>query len=94
MEYILANGIKLAECYGEVIEERGKKKFSGVQRTGCIFCPIAGDNQELKRLHPKLYTYVMETLGLKELFDWVKEHKPKSKTLYTSQEQFNNRRKS
>lgn len=93
MQYILDNNIELAECYGRIEGREGNRRFSGVQRTGCIFCPIAGDNQELKRLHPKLYEYVMETLGLRKLFDWVKEHRPKCQTLYTSQEEFNRRQK-
>ena len=44
-----------------------------------------------KEKHPKLYTYCMETLGLRKLYEWVAENKPKSQTLYTSKKEFDNR---
>lgn len=80
MEYIKERNLKIAGCYGEVIEvdNNGNEclkgcgtrlKFSGVQRSGCIFC-LFGITQDtlkggtnrfslLKATQPKLYDYCM-----------------------------------
>ena len=87
LNYIVKYKVKIPTIYGEV--KNGK--YSGVQRTGCIFCPIGGIDEILKEKHPKLYTYCMETLGLRKLYEWVAENKPKSQTLYTSKKEFDNR---
>lgn len=87
LNYIVKYKVKIPTIYGEV--KNGK--YSGVQRTGCIFCPIGGIDEVLKEKHPKLYTYCMETLGLRKLYEWVAENKPKSQTLYTSKKDFDNR---
>jgi len=49
----------------------------GYQRTGCIFCAFGchlekPENrfQKLKRTHPKLYSYCMDKLGMRQVLDW------------------------
>ena len=51
----------------------------GEARTGCIFCGFGlmfeteSENRftRLKKLHPKLYDYCMEELGMKVVLEWV-----------------------
>ncbi len=49
----------------------------GVDRTGCIFCGFGVHKEKvnrfenLRRLHPKLYEYCMETLGMREVLDYL-----------------------
>ena len=51
----------------------------GESRTGCIFCGFGlmfeteNENRftRLKKLHPKLYDYCMEELGMKTVLEWV-----------------------
>jgi len=64
--YIRTRGLKYAEIYDK-----------GVDRTGCMFCmfgmhtPGGIDRFEnMKVTHPKLYTYCMEQLGLREVLKW------------------------
>lgn len=49
----------------------------GYDRTGCIFCLFGLHMEEstsrfdrMKKTHPKLYTYCMNKLGLKEVLEW------------------------
>ena len=50
----------------------------GAKRTGCIYCMFGvhlekGENkfQQLKRTHPKLYTYCIEQLKIGEVLDYI-----------------------
>jgi 3'-phosphoadenosine 5'-phosphosulfate sulfotransferase (PAPS reductase)/FAD synthetase len=50
----------------------------GEARTGCLFCMfgIANDWDRFERIklrHPKLYTYCMENLGIREVLEFVKK---------------------
>ncbi len=51
---------------------------TGVQRTGCVFCAFGIMHEGrpnrfdlLKETHPKLYTYCMETLKMKEVLPYL-----------------------
>ena len=65
LQYIKKYNLKVAPVYGELIEqEDGTLKFTGCQRTGCVFCGFGIQNEEcpnrfqnLAKTHPKLYNY-------------------------------------
>jgi len=67
-EYIEKYNVPIADIYKE----------EGITRTGCIFClyglHIKQESQKLvvlKRLHPKMYEYVMSTLGAAKHIDFM-----------------------
>lgn len=85
LNYININKIKCASVYGEMIQDEtsNELRFSGLQRTGCMFC-MFGVNQEknpnrfqkMKVTHPKLYDYCTKDcdvggLGLGKILDFV-----------------------
>jgi len=68
--------IPYCSIYGDIIEVDGKLKFTGEQRTGCIFCMfgIMYDEDRFERLaetHPKLYYYCMNKLGLATILNYI-----------------------
>ena len=78
LEYLRRYNIPYASVYGDIVEDKnGKLKMSLEQRTGCIFCPVGchldknNRFQRLARTHPKLHDYVINTLGLGGLLDYV-----------------------
>lgn len=68
--YVKSRGIEVAQVYAE-----------GQDRTGCMFCLFGahleandcGENkfQRMCRTHPKLWRYCMETLGLREVMEFM-----------------------
>ncbi len=75
LRYIVDNELKIPSVYGSIIADKhGKLKCSGVNRTGCVFCPIGCQYDKFERLketHPALYRYCMEELGLDEFLTAV-----------------------
>jgi 3'-phosphoadenosine 5'-phosphosulfate sulfotransferase (PAPS reductase)/FAD synthetase len=78
LTYIKENNLEIASVYGELEEVKGKLKFSGCQRTGCMFCALGvhlekGKNrfEKMKETHPKIYDYCINKLGLKEVLDFI-----------------------
>ena len=77
LRYIKLNNLSIPSVYGDIVEEKGKLRLTGIERTGCVFCPIGCHLENpshiklLKETHPKLYDYCLNTLGLKELLDYV-----------------------
>lgn len=92
MSYIKETGLKIADCYGEVIpvskdnvptfdEIKDHYIFSGVQRTGCIFCMFGchldtlkgGINRFaiLKQNNPQLFDYCMRGGKFDEQGLWI-----------------------
>lgn len=69
--------------YGEIADENGKLKTTGVSRTGCMFCMFGvqcekepNRFQRMKFTHPKIYDYCMKPmadggLGLAEVLDFI-----------------------
>jgi len=57
----------------------------GVDRTGCIFCMFGIHKEKnnrfeiLKKLHPKLYEYCMEKLGLRTVLEYIEKNQKKVK---------------
>ena len=58
--------VPYASVYGDIVEENGKLRTTGCQRTGCVFCGFGAHLQKeptkfqmLKETHPKLYNYCL-----------------------------------
>lgn len=92
LQYIKEKNIKIADCYGEIIsvdksnsqtfeETQHHLLFSGVQRTGCIFClfGLAIDSlnngvnrfEMLRRTQPQLFDYCMRGGKFDEQGLWI-----------------------
>ena len=66
LEYLRRYKVPYASVYGDIVEENGKLKTTGCQRTGCVFCGFGAHLekeptrfQRLKETHPKLYNYCL-----------------------------------
>lgn len=67
LQYIKKYNLPYASVYGDLIEmSEGKLKFTGQQRTGCVFCAFGAHlekepnrYQQLAKTHPQLYDYCM-----------------------------------
>lgn len=80
LKYIVANDIKIASVYGEIVEEAGSYRLTGEQRTGCVACLLGMEFerkeeknriQRLKEIEPKKYDYVINKLGFKDVLDYM-----------------------
>lgn len=83
LRYIKENNLKIASPYGEVIEENGVLKCTGIERTGCCYCMFGvhlekepNRFQRLKKINPKIHEYCMKPLeegglGLKKILDFM-----------------------
>ena len=92
LQYVRENNLDIATCYGEVIavdknnqqtfeEIKDHYRFSGVQRTGCIFCMFGvhldtrkdGINrfELLKQTDPQLFDYCMRGGKFDEQGLWI-----------------------
>lgn len=84
LQYILEKNLKICEVYGEIVEEKGRLKIDGLDRTGCMLCgfgcQIKGDERfiQLKETHPKMYGLldVCKNNGVtfREAIEWTNEH--------------------
>jgi 3'-phosphoadenosine 5'-phosphosulfate sulfotransferase (PAPS reductase)/FAD synthetase len=78
-KYALEHETEYCGIYGKIIEENGSYKFTGEQRTGCMFCML-GINfdgcpnrfQRMKISHPKLYDFCLDQLGIGKVLDFIK----------------------
>jgi 3'-phosphoadenosine 5'-phosphosulfate sulfotransferase (PAPS reductase)/FAD synthetase len=92
LQYIKENNLKIADCYGQVVaidkdgiptfdDLKDRYAFSGVQRTGCIFCMFSAqlDTQKggisrfehLRLTQPQLFDYCMRGGKFDEQGLWV-----------------------
>lgn len=77
LKYIKRENLKIASVYGEIVEDKGLLKTSGVHRTGCMFCmygvhlePLGKTRFDImKKTHPKQYNYIMEKLNGKHVLN-------------------------
>lgn len=82
--YIKLFNVPYPSVYGDIVEdENGSLKTTGEIRTGCMYCLFGirydakessdGLNriQRLKKTHPKIYEYCLDTLGLREVMDYI-----------------------
>ncbi len=65
LQYIKTNNLEICSVYGDVVEEDGKLRCTGCQRTGCVFCCFGAHQKddrrfhELARISPRQYEYAM-----------------------------------
>lgn len=64
LEYIKKYNVPYCSVYGDIVEENGKLKTTGCDRTGCIFCMFGCHREKepnrfqmLKETHPRQYEY-------------------------------------
>jgi hypothetical protein len=79
LQYIKEYNVPYCSIYGDILLEDGKYYCTGERRTGCVFCMFGihlekGDNRfkRLSKTHPHLWSYCMESLGLKEVLEYLK----------------------
>ena len=71
LQYIKRNNLPIASVYGDIVEENGKLRTTGVHRTGCMFCMYGVHLEQIGQTrfdkmritHPKLYDYIMHKLN-------------------------------
>lgn len=71
LQYIKRYNLPIASVYGDVVEENGKLKTTGVHRTGCMFCMYGVHLEQIGQTrfdkmritHPQLYDYIMHKLN-------------------------------
>ena len=86
LRYIVQNNIKIASVYGTIEQTAASLmpevppvyRCTGVDRTGCMFCMFgvhleAHPNrfERMRQTHPKIYDYCMNTLGIKQVLDYI-----------------------
>ena len=78
LKYLVQHNLDYPEVYGEIISTGNKYYLTGEQRTGCVFCGfgIHLENepnriQRLEKINPKLYNYVLNDLGFKEVYEFM-----------------------
>lgn len=78
LSYIKMFRLEIASVYGDIIEENGKLKTTGADRTGCVFCGFGlhlekepNRFQRLEKTHPQLHEYCMEKLGFKDVCEYM-----------------------
>ena len=80
LNYIDKYNLKIASVYGDITStDSGDLKLSGCDRTGCVFCGYGihteDDEQNrflrLERTHPQLHKYCLDTLGFREVLDYM-----------------------
>lgn len=93
LQYIKTKKLEYAPVYGELIETKDGLKFTGEQRTGCMFCMFGvhledepNRFQRMQITHPKQYRYCMEQLGIKNVLEYMGVPYENEKTLFDFQE--------
>lgn len=78
LSYVKMFGLEIASVYGDIIEENGKLKTTGADRTGCVFCGFGlhlekepNRFQRLEKTHPQLHAYCMDKLGFKDVCEYM-----------------------
>jgi 3'-phosphoadenosine 5'-phosphosulfate sulfotransferase (PAPS reductase)/FAD synthetase len=80
LEYIQKFNLPISKIYGSIISNpvTNQLEFTGENHTGCTFCMfgIQYDKtpnrfQRMKITHPKMYNYCINTLGLKEVLEFI-----------------------
>ena len=77
LEYIFTYKIPIANVYGDIVKT-DKYYTTGCQRTGCMFCGFGchlekypNRFQRLAETHPKQYDYIINTLGMGKVLDYI-----------------------
>ena len=76
LKYVLEQGIEIASVYGEIVEDCGILRCTGVKRTGCMFCMFGVALEKrpnrfelMRQTHPAQYRYCMDKLGCASVLD-------------------------
>lgn len=79
LHYIYTNKINICSVYGDVIKVDELYKTTLRDRTGCVFCGFGVHKetypnryQKLEITHPKLHDYCMNSLGFKDVCEFMK----------------------
>lgn len=78
LEYLYKFKIPYASVYGDIKEKNGQYYTTGCLRTGCMFCGFGchlekspNRFEKLKMTHPKQYNYIINTLKMGEVLDFI-----------------------
>lgn len=80
LAFIRKYDIPISAVYGDIVEENGALKTTGVERSGCMYCALGAHRDDrfirLAKTHPKQYAWIMKPvedggLGMKEVLDYV-----------------------
>ena len=78
LHYLKMTGIPYCSIYGDIIEEKGKLRTTGADRTGCMFCMFGVHRekqpnrfQRMEQIHPKQYNYYINKLGCGAVLDYI-----------------------
>ena len=81
--YLKTTNMPYCDIYGDIVEEAGKLKTTGADRTGCMFCMFGAHLekepnrfQRMKQTHPRQWEYCMRPveeggLGLAAVLDYI-----------------------
>lgn len=77
LAYLKEFNVPYASVYGDIIFD-GEYKTTGCTRTGCMFCGYGchlekypNRFQKLAKTHPKQYDYIINTLGMGKVLDFI-----------------------
>ena len=79
LSYIKEHNIEICSVYGDIKpDSEGKLYTTGERRTGCVYCMYGIENEgsnnrftRLEKTHSDLHKYCMETLGFKEVCEFM-----------------------
>jgi 3'-phosphoadenosine 5'-phosphosulfate sulfotransferase (PAPS reductase)/FAD synthetase len=78
LRYLKLTGIPYCPIYGDIVEENGKLRTTGAERTGCMFCMFGVHRerqpnrfQRMEQTHPKQYDYCINKLGCGAVLDYI-----------------------
>ena len=78
LQYLYENKLDIAEAYGTIQHDKDGYFTTKCNRTGCMFCGFGCHLEDhpnrfemLATTHPKQYDYIINTLGMGEVLDWL-----------------------
>jgi 3'-phosphoadenosine 5'-phosphosulfate sulfotransferase (PAPS reductase)/FAD synthetase len=78
LRYLKEFSVPYCSIYGDIEEEAGKFRLTGLKGSGCLPCMFGvhlekNENRftRLERTHPQLWRYCIHTLGLGEVLDYI-----------------------
>ena len=78
LQYLYENKLDIAEVYGTIQHDKDGYFTTKCNRTGCMFCGFGCHLENhpnrfemLATTHPKQYDYIINTLGMGEVLDWL-----------------------
>lgn len=78
LAYLRLTKINYSSIYGDIVDEKGKLRTTGAQRTGCMFCMFGAHLekfpnrfQRMELTHPKQHDYCINKLGCGKVLDYL-----------------------